>query len=78
MFVIKRFVITRVDCILYYKHHNVWNISDLGFCEPTDKPLKSIYENLLKLFLEKNILLHQIFIVSVYPSQDLIMIMTLQ
>ncbi|RIA79742.1 kinase-like domain-containing protein, partial [Glomus cerebriforme] len=32
--------------ILYLKFNNVWNISDLGFCGPVDKPLGSIYGNL--------------------------------
>ena len=32
--------------ILYHKYLNYWNISDLGFCGPADKPLKSIYGNL--------------------------------
>ncbi|EXX50142.1 Ipl1p [Rhizophagus irregularis DAOM 197198w] len=32
--------------ILYSHHYNYWYISDLGFCNPADKPLKSIYGNL--------------------------------
>ncbi|CAB4423881.1 unnamed protein product [Rhizophagus irregularis] len=32
--------------ILYSLHYNYWYISDLGFCNPADKPLKSIYGNL--------------------------------
>src|SRR6266542_7059302 len=32
--------------ILYFKYYNEWYISDLGFCGPVDKPLKSIYGNL--------------------------------
>src|SRR6185369_2620291 len=32
--------------ILYNKYSNYWRISDLGFCGPADKPLKSIYGNL--------------------------------
>src|SRR5688572_26617133 len=29
--------------ILYHQYHDVWRISDLGFCGPADKPLGSIY-----------------------------------
>src|SRR3989442_88512 len=32
--------------VLLYQHKNCWYISDLGFCGPADKPLKSIYGNL--------------------------------
>ncbi|GES72602.1 kinase-like domain-containing protein [Rhizophagus clarus] len=32
--------------ILYSEEKNDWYISDLGFCGPADKPLKSIYGNL--------------------------------
>jgi serine/threonine protein kinase len=32
--------------ILYLQSDNSWNISDLGFCGPADKPSKSIYGNL--------------------------------
>ncbi|GES90126.1 kinase-like domain-containing protein [Rhizophagus clarus] len=32
--------------ILYLKYTNYWFISDLGFCGPANKPLKSIYGNL--------------------------------
>ena len=32
--------------ILYYEYFDAWYISDLGFCGPIDKPLKSIYGNL--------------------------------
>ncbi|POG80552.1 kinase-like domain-containing protein [Rhizophagus irregularis DAOM 181602=DAOM 197198] len=32
--------------ILYNQYKNFWHISDLGFCGPADKPLKSIYGNL--------------------------------
>ncbi|RIA91055.1 kinase-like domain-containing protein [Glomus cerebriforme] len=32
--------------ILYLQSNNNWYISDLGFCGPADKPLKSIYGNL--------------------------------
>ncbi|GBC17618.2 kinase-like domain-containing protein [Rhizophagus irregularis DAOM 181602=DAOM 197198] len=32
--------------ILYNQYTNYWFISDLGFCGPVDKPLKSIYGNL--------------------------------
>jgi serine/threonine protein kinase len=32
--------------ILYSEDKNDWYISDLGFCGPADKPLKSIYGNL--------------------------------
>ncbi|RIA87345.1 kinase-like domain-containing protein [Glomus cerebriforme] len=32
--------------ILYSQEKNDWYISDLGFCGPADKPLKSIYGNL--------------------------------
>src|SRR3989337_2297410 len=32
--------------ILYIEDFNDWYISDLGFCGPADKPLKSIYGNL--------------------------------
>ena len=32
--------------ILYFQGNNGWYISDFGFCEPADKPLKSIYGNL--------------------------------
>ncbi|POG74691.1 kinase-like domain-containing protein, partial [Rhizophagus irregularis DAOM 181602=DAOM 197198] len=32
--------------ILYHQYSNIWYISDLGFCGPADKPLKSIYGNL--------------------------------
>jgi len=32
--------------ILYYEYFNTQCISDLGFCGPVDKPLKSIYGNL--------------------------------
>ncbi|EXX55972.1 kinase-like domain-containing protein [Rhizophagus irregularis DAOM 181602=DAOM 197198] len=32
--------------ILYSKERNDWYISDLGFCGPTHKPLKSVYGNL--------------------------------
>ncbi len=32
--------------ILYNKYFNAWRISDLGFCGPADKPLKSVYGNL--------------------------------
>ncbi|RIA91069.1 kinase-like domain-containing protein, partial [Glomus cerebriforme] len=32
--------------ILYSQRYNSWYISDLGFCGPVDKPLKSIYGNL--------------------------------
>ena len=53
--------------ILYYKYNNDWYISDLGFCGPIDKPLKSIYGNLPYIAPEvisgKDVILHQIFIV---------------
>src|SRR5687768_11999368 len=32
--------------ILYYEGNNYWNIGDLGFCGPVNKPLRSIYGNL--------------------------------
>lgn len=32
--------------ILYSQFNNTWRVSDLGFCGPADKPLKSIYGNL--------------------------------
>ncbi|RGB36413.1 kinase-like domain-containing protein [Rhizophagus diaphanus] len=32
--------------ILYSQHSNNWHISDLGFCGPANKPLRSIYGNL--------------------------------
>src|SRR6266542_6323158 len=32
--------------ILHYEYYNYWYVSDLGFCGPADKPLKSIYGNL--------------------------------
>uniref|UniRef100_U9USB2 Protein kinase domain-containing protein n=1 Tax=Rhizophagus irregularis (strain DAOM 181602 / DAOM 197198 / MUCL 43194) TaxID=747089 RepID=U9USB2_RHIID len=32
--------------ILYSQYNDSWYISDLGFCGPADKPLKSIYGNL--------------------------------
>ncbi|RIA98267.1 kinase-like domain-containing protein, partial [Glomus cerebriforme] len=32
--------------ILYSQFNNAWYISDLGFCGPANKPLKSIYGNL--------------------------------
>ncbi|RIA91065.1 kinase-like domain-containing protein [Glomus cerebriforme] len=32
--------------ILYLQDKNLWYISDLGFCGPVDRPLKSIYGNL--------------------------------
>ncbi|RIA88671.1 kinase-like domain-containing protein, partial [Glomus cerebriforme] len=32
--------------VLYAKDKNDWYISDLGFCGPTNKPLKSVYGNL--------------------------------
>jgi len=32
--------------ILYSQLNQTWNIGDLGFCGPADKPLKSIYGNL--------------------------------
>ncbi|GBB88171.1 hypothetical protein RclHR1_01470019 [Rhizophagus clarus] len=32
--------------ILYSLHYNYWYISDLGFCNPADKPQNSIYGNL--------------------------------
>ena len=55
--------------VLYSRYSNEWYISDLGFCGPADKPLGSIqYMEIflilhLRLFLEKNIHLHLIFIV---------------
>jgi serine/threonine protein kinase len=32
--------------VLYLQYNDRWYISDLGFCGPADKPLKSIYGNL--------------------------------
>ena len=32
--------------VLYSQFNKCWSISDLGFCGPADKPLKSIYGNL--------------------------------
>src|SRR3954452_19838319 len=32
--------------ILYLEDYDTWYISDLGFCGPADKPIKSIYGNL--------------------------------